>query len=110
MFVQFALGGMGAGDVKLMGALGAWLGPSDAFWLVLYTGIAGGVMALVVAGWRGYLKQAYHNVVSLLLFWQANGIRPMPGLTLETTTARERPRLAYALPILAGTVVTCWPR
>ena len=32
----FVLGGMGAGDVKLLAALGAWLGPRDALWLALF--------------------------------------------------------------------------
>src|SRR5262245_60930961 len=42
----FVLGGMGAGDVKLVGCLGAWLGPMMAVYLDLYAAIAGGVMAL----------------------------------------------------------------
>ena len=45
----FALGGMGGGDVKLMAALGAWLGPWETFWLAMYAGIAGGVLGLTVA-------------------------------------------------------------
>jgi prepilin peptidase CpaA len=45
-FIPFALGGLGAGDVKLLGALGAWLGPTDAVWLALYSGVAGLVLAL----------------------------------------------------------------
>ena len=31
----FLLRGMGAGDVKLLAALGAWLGPRDALWIAL---------------------------------------------------------------------------
>lgn len=107
LFLQFALGGMGAGDVKLMGALGAWLGPLPAFWLVLYSGIAGGAMALVIAIAHGYLKQAAHNLLSLFFYWQVEGLKPMPALTLAEGNA---PRLAYAVPILAGTVATCWLR
>ena len=49
MFVPFALRGLGGGDVKLIAALGAWLGPANAMWLGLYAGVAGFVMALVVA-------------------------------------------------------------
>jgi hypothetical protein len=43
----------------------------------------------------------------LLIFWHANGVRPLPELTLAGGTG---PRMAYALPILAGTVVTLWLR
>src|SRR5688572_30840223 len=38
-FPIFALGGMGAGDVKLLGALGAWLGPVAVIWVALFSGI-----------------------------------------------------------------------
>jgi prepilin peptidase CpaA len=107
LFFQFALGGMGAGDVKLMGALGAWLGPLPAFWLVLYSGIAGGAMALVIAISHNYLKQACHNLLSLFFYWQVAGLKPMPALTLAEGNG---PKLAYAVPILAGTVATCWLR
>src|SRR5262245_64849156 len=42
MFLPFfLLGGMGGGDVKLLAALGAWLGPGEAFWLAIYASIAG---------------------------------------------------------------------
>jgi prepilin peptidase CpaA len=98
---------MGAGDVKLLGALGAWLGPSGAIWLALYSGIAGGVIAFGMAASQGYLKQAYNNVWTLLAYWRAVGIRPMAELTLDTG---EGPRLAYAAPMLVGTVLTVWLR
>src|SRR5262245_5110118 len=42
----FLLRGMGAGDVKLLAALGAWLGPLQVVWLALFASLAGGVMAL----------------------------------------------------------------
>ena len=101
----FMLRGMGGGDIKLLAALGAWLGPGETLWLAIYTGIAGGVLALVVAAWKGYLRTALRNVKSMAGFWVVSGLRPVPGLTLESKGA---PRLAYAVPILAGTVVTLW--
>jgi prepilin peptidase CpaA len=103
----FALGGLGAGDVKLLGALGAWLGVNDIVWVALYTGIAGGLFAVVVAGASGYLGQAIANVQMLLIHWKLNGIRPLTSMTLEEGRG---PRLAYAVPILAGTVATLWLR
>jgi prepilin peptidase CpaA len=104
-FPIFALGGMGAGDVKLLGALGAWLGPVGAVWVALYSGIAGGVIGLIVAAFSGYLVQAFTNVWSLLMYWRIVGLRPAPELTLST---HEGPRLAYAVPVLAGVMVTIW--
>jgi prepilin peptidase CpaA len=101
----FLLGGMGAGDVKLLAALGAWLGPRETVHLGVYTLIAGGALGLVVALMRGYLKTAVRNVWNLVQQWCLTGIRPVPSLTLEHATG---PRLAYALPIFAGTAVTLW--
>lgn len=102
-FLPFALGGMGGGDIKLLGAMGAWLGPRDAVSLALYTGVVGGVLALVVALARGYLGTALSNVRLLLTHWRVTGIRPLPEVTLEQS---KSPKLAYAVPILVGTLVT----
>ena len=104
-FPLFALGGLGAGDVKLMAALGAWLGPAGAAWTALYAALAGGVMAVVVALAGGYLRTAFANVWTLLGFWRLAGIRPLEGLTLRTSRS---PRLPYALPITAGLFATLW--
>ena len=46
-------GGTGAGDVKLFAALGTLLGPGAIVTAFLYTAIAGGLLALVVAFQRG---------------------------------------------------------
>jgi prepilin peptidase CpaA len=105
--LPFALGGLGGGDVKLLGALGAWMGPANAVWLGLYAGVAGLVMAVLVALATGYFSQALANVRRLLLHWRANGVGPLEEMTLEH---HHGPRLAYAVPILAGTVATLWLR
>ena len=104
-FLPFALGGLGAGDVKLLGAIGAWLGPMNALWVGLYAGAAGGILAIFVALTKGYLFQAVGNVGVMLAYWRLNGVKPLPDITLEHSRG---PRLAYAVPILAGTMVTLW--
>ena len=104
-FPVFALGGMGAGDLKLLGALGAWLGPAAVAWVALYSGIAGGLMALFVAAFSGYLTTAMRNIWGLLTYWRIAGVRPAPELMLSS---QQGPRLAYAVPVLAGVVVTLW--
>ena len=101
----FLLGGMGAGDVKLLAAIGAWLGPTDAVWTALYGALAGGLMALVVALAHGYTRTALRNVWALLQFWHVAGVRPVEGLTLDSSAG---PRLPYALPLAAGVMVTLW--
>ena len=103
----FALSGIGGGDVKLLAALGAWLGPGATVWLALYAAIAGGVLAILVSSATGYLREAFRNVWGLLMFWRVVGFRPHPGLTLDSAAS---PRLPYALPIAAGLVLTLWLR
>ena len=83
-FPVFALGGMGAGDLKLLGALGAWLGPAAAAWVALYSGVAGGVMAVFVALFSGYLTKALTNIWGLLMYWRVAGVRPAPELMLSS--------------------------
>ena len=60
LIVPFWLGGMGAGDVKLLAAVGLALGLSGVILVALLTAVAGGVLALLVrwnigqaAGWLG---------------------------------------------------------
>lgn len=103
----FLLGGLGGGDVKLVAALGAWLGPSEALWLALYSCVAGGVLAVAVALASGYLRTALANVSLLLTHWRISGFIRLQEVSLEGSTG---PRLAYAVPIFVGTVVTLWLR
>jgi prepilin peptidase CpaA len=103
----FLLGGMGGGDVKLLAALGAWLGAGDAVWLAIYGSIAGGALAIGYSLVRGYLGTALRNIGALLRYWSVVGPRPMPTLTLDGGNA---PRLAFALPMLVGLMVTLWVR
>jgi prepilin peptidase CpaA len=104
-FPFFALGGMGAGDVKLLAALAAWLGPADAVYLAIFASIAGGAVAVIVSLMCGYGRQAFSNLWLMLMHWRLVGFRPVPGLTLRDTKA---PRLAYAIPIAIGALCTLW--
>jgi prepilin peptidase CpaA len=106
-FPFFALGGMGAGDVKLVGAIGACLGPAGALHVAIGAAVAGGVVAVLVTLRRGYFGTAVANLGRLIGFWRTHGLKPMPGLTLSSGSG---PRLAYAVPILIGTVGTVWFR
>jgi prepilin peptidase CpaA len=104
-FPFFALRGMGAGDVKLLAAIGAWLGPSQVLWVGIFAAMAGGVLAIAVSIARGYLTTAFSNLWLIFTHWRVAGVQPVPGLTLTDTRA---PRLAYAVPVAVGLVVTLW--
>jgi prepilin peptidase CpaA len=104
-FPFFALGGLGGGDVKLLGAFGAWLGPLAVFHVGIYSALAGGVLGLLVALRAGYVVRALRNLEFLGTYWSTVGLRPVEGLTLDTPNT---PRLAYAVPMLAGLLVTLW--
>jgi prepilin peptidase CpaA len=96
---------MGAGDVKLLAAIGSWLGPVGALWTALYGAMAGGVLALVVAASRGYARKALSNVGTILMTWRTVGVRPVPSLTLSDAGSV---RLPYALPLAVGAALTLW--
>lgn len=98
----YALGVMGAGDVKLLAMVGAFTGPANAFFIGLYTMIAGGVLALAVAVRRGRLHDAVRNVQSMVML---SVVLVQPSLPDEKASAG---RLPYGVAILAGTLVWWW--
>jgi prepilin peptidase CpaA len=104
IFLIFYLaGGMGAGDVKLMAAVGCFAGLSSLFTLMISTVIAGAVFALAVAIYNGRLRETLRNVGALLLHHGQQGLKSHPDLNL---TSAHTLRLPFALPIAAGCLFT----
>jgi prepilin peptidase CpaA len=66
LFLFYLLGGVGAGDVKLLGAIGALKGSSFVLWVMFYTGLIGGIMAFAVIIWKGRVRQTFVNIFTLL--------------------------------------------
>jgi prepilin peptidase CpaA len=64
--VLYALRAMGAGDVKLMAAIGALVGWERWFGIFFITALIGGVMALILVVSRGRLKKTLFNVGFIL--------------------------------------------
>jgi prepilin peptidase CpaA len=61
-FLLYLLRAMGAGDVKLMGAVGAMAGAENWFGIFLITAILGGIMALILIVAKGRVKKTLWNV------------------------------------------------
>jgi prepilin peptidase CpaA len=64
--ILYALRAMGAGDVKLMAAVGSLVGPGNWFCLFLITAVVGGIMALILAAVRGRVRTTLWNVGFIL--------------------------------------------
>jgi len=98
----YLLRAMGAGDVKLMGMVGTFLGPGDLIGALIATFIAGGVMALVVALWSRQLMNMLQNI-KLMLFgsllkMNAGQLPVMNDLPVSVA------KLPYAVAIMLGTL------
>jgi prepilin peptidase CpaA len=62
----YALRAMGAGDVKLMAAVGAVVGPQNWFGIFVLTALVGGVMSLILITVSGRVKKTLFNVSFIL--------------------------------------------
>ncbi len=58
----YALHAMGAGDAKLMAAVGAIVGPGNWIALFVVTAVIGGVVAVVVLLFEGRIRKTFWNV------------------------------------------------
>ena len=61
----YSLRAMGAGDVKLMAAVGAMVGPGHWLLIFMASAVAGGVLALLCVLWKGRLKTTLWNTFFL---------------------------------------------
>jgi len=101
-FIFYFAGGMGAGDVKLMAAIGSLFGLPMVGWLLIMTALAGGVIALGVAIYRGRLWSTLANVGSIVVHHGTNGLMPHPELNLGNA---QNLRLPYGIAIFFGSVL-----
>ena len=97
MMPGHALGATGAGDVKLMAAVGAIVGPAMVLSAFMFTAIAGGVLALVVAVQRQRLAATIAGTGRLMA---------APGsASQEIKAAPSASRFAYGPAIAIGSVL-----
>lgn len=100
LLVFYLLGGMGAGDVKLMGAVGGLLGPKGVFDAFLFTAIIGGIYSIVILAIHGYLKEtAKRLLISLKTF-----IFIKEFFYITPAENKKKPKLCYGVAIALGTL------
>jgi prepilin peptidase CpaA len=97
MLPGHALGATGAGDVKLMAAVGAIVGPIVVVKAFLFTGIAGGLLAIVVAIRRRRLAATLTATGQMI-----GAPSEVPGVIRSAASAS---RFAYGPAIAIGSVL-----
>ncbi|ABB06248.1 A24 family peptidase [Burkholderia lata] len=98
----YLLRGMAAGDVKLMLAIGAWVGAEMTFYIVLATFLAGGIGAIAYALLRGRMRQMWANVRALIARRRSQGASDeAAGSPVEIASVGTLP---YGVAIAAGTL------
>lgn len=101
---------LGAGDWKLVGALGAFLGPRQLILVLIVTILVNGVMAVSMIVWKKRVKQTARNFVHMLA---AFATFQMPGreLTLDNPDAVKVPfGVAVAFAMILFTASKIWVR
>jgi prepilin peptidase CpaA len=103
-FPLYLLRGVGGGDVKLMAAIGAIVGPANWLAIFVITALIGGVSALVLLAARGRLRKTFGNIW-LILLSVSHGRAPHrdnPQLDVRT---EQGLRLPHAVIIACGALV-----
>ena len=100
---MYALRLMGAGDVKLLAMVGAFVGSGQILTIGLVTLVAGGVLALAFAAWQRSLRRLVGNAYHMAMHTTFSALAG----TIAAPAAPAQPasgRLPYAVAIAAATV------
>jgi prepilin peptidase CpaA len=69
VLIVAAVGGMGAGDVKLMAGVGAWLGPKVTWYAFCVSAVVGAVMAVLMVLWKRSWQKHYSQFLMIAAEW-----------------------------------------
>lgn len=94
-------GGMGAGDVKLLGAIGAVMGPYLVVYVFGFAAMLGGLYSLAMLFGQGGWSYAWERIVLFL-----NTLRWSRTVSMARNSESQEPKLRYALVLGLGTIVT----
>ena len=102
LIIPYLMGGMGAGDAKLMGMVGAFLGTEKVLITFLFSALAGGLYSIVMLivfrrQYKGRAANLWHSFLGLVL------TRKLDSVSNEGD--QTGPKLCYGLAISMGTVL-----
>ncbi len=99
----YAIGGMGAGDVKLLAGVGAWVWGTVTFYAFCVSAVVGGVLAVAMVLYAR--KFGHHKAQFLAILTEIMVLRNAEELS-EIATQRKSSMmlLPYGIPIAIGTI------
>ena len=95
---------MGAGDVKLMAMVGAFLGVTDTLYAVIYSFFLGGIAALIFALYNHAMMRMLgnlKNITQMMILSTIGGFKP----DLQIDQAKSVGKLAFGICISVGTII-----
>ena len=97
LLVFYVTGVMGAGDIKLLAAVGAWIGPTNTLYVFCVAGVLAGIYSLVVIIAQGRLRQI--PAILRVTFVQLLTLGRHIARSESVTVAAQRPdRRRYVMP------------
>lgn len=104
LIVPWLMHGMGAGDVKLMAAIGVWLGPWLTLWSFLLGVVFGAVTAVIMIVSSGRVQSACANVGIIMA--KCSSTRTMfSEFGSAKSFGNTSQLLPYGVPLTGGTLV-----
>jgi prepilin peptidase CpaA len=100
----YAIGGMGAGDVKLLAGVGAWVWGTVTFYAFCYSAIIGGVIAVGMVLYRKAWNK--HRAQFEMILTEITMIRDPNQLSAIAAERKSSMMLLpYGIPIALGTIL-----
>ena len=103
LLVPYALGGMGAGDVKLLAGVGAWLGMPMTYDVLIAAALIGGVYALILAAVTGRFRETIAATRKLMVRGSRRATVPVQVIAARADRRRLVP---FAAMVALGLVAT----
>lgn len=107
LFLVYRLGGMGGGDVKLLAAVGAFVGPRMVFYSFIWMALVGGVLAILLIAYKKAFGQTLQNLKVLLMGWLLQTHSGDANLTIKNQALLKLP---YGVAIALGTILAVFLR
>ncbi|MGM0490272.1 MAG: A24 family peptidase [Planctomycetota bacterium] len=99
----YAIGGMGAGDVKLMAGLGAWMHATHTFYAFCVTAVVGAILAIAMIvtrrAWQKHLRQLWVIATEILIVRDPNALSELAANRKSSMLL-----LPYGIPIAIGSI------